>query len=89
MAAGAEKRYKSDLITCNYSRGELMKALIAMFSAIALAAVIGCSKQEEEGPAERAGKQVDESIEKARDYTSEKVDEMGEAIEQTGEEMQK
>ena len=66
-----------------------MKALIAMFSAIALATVIGCSKQEEEGPAERAGKQVDESIEKARDYTSEKMEEMGEAIEQTGEEMQK
>ena len=62
-----------------------MKALIAMFSAIALATVIGCSKQEEEGPAEQAGKQIDESIEKASDYTSEKVEEMGEAIEQAGE----
>ena len=66
-----------------------MKAIIAMFSALALAAAIGCSKQEEEGPAERAGKQVDESLEEARDYTSEKVEEMGEAIEQAGEDMQK
>ena len=66
-----------------------MKTVIAMFSAIALATVLGCSKQEEEGPAERAGKQVDESLEKARDYTSEKVEEMGAAIEHAGEEMQK
>ena len=66
-----------------------MRILIATLSAIALVAVIGCSKQEEEGPAERAGKQVDESMEKAKDYTSEKVDEMGEAIENAGEEMQK
>ena len=43
----------------------------------------------EAGPAEQAGKQVDESLEKARDYTSEKMEEMGEAIEHAGEEMQK
>jgi len=59
-----------------------------MVSAIALAAAIGCSKQEEEGAAERAGKQVDETIEKVEEYTSEKVDEMGKAIEHAGEEMQ-
>jgi uncharacterized protein YjbJ (UPF0337 family) len=66
-----------------------MKVFIATLSAIALAAMIGCSKQEEEGPAEQAGKQVDESLEKAKDYTSEKMEEMGEAIEHAGEEMQK
>jgi hypothetical protein len=65
-----------------------MKTFIAMVSAIALAAAIGCSKQEEEGAAERAGKQVDETIEKVEEYTSEKVDEMGKAIEHAGEEMQ-
>ena len=65
-----------------------MKTIIALFSAMALAAVIGCSKQEE-GPAEQAGKQVDQTIEKAKDYTSEKVDEAGKAIEHAGEEMQK
>ena len=66
-----------------------MKVFIATLSAIALAAIVGCSKQEEEGAAERAGKQIDESLEKASDYTSEKVEEMGEAIEHAGEEMQK
>jgi uncharacterized protein YjbJ (UPF0337 family) len=76
-------------MTRNNGRGEVMRILIATLSAIALAAVIGCSKQEEEGPAERAGKQVDESMEKAKDYTSDKVEEMGEAIEHAGEEMQK
>ena len=65
-----------------------MKTFTAMVSAIALAAAIGCSKQEEEGAAERAGKQVDETIEKLEEYTSEKVDEMGKAIEHAGEEMQ-
>jgi outer membrane lipoprotein-sorting protein len=59
-----------------------------MLLAIALATVIGCSKQEE-GPAEKAGKQVDEAVEKVESYTSEKMDEMGEAVEKAGEDMQK
>jgi hypothetical protein len=50
--------------------------------------VIGCSKQEE-GPAETAGKKVDETVEKVESYTSEKMDEMGEAVEKAGEDMQK
>jgi hypothetical protein len=66
-----------------------MKLVITMLSAIALAAVIGCSKQEDEGPAEHAGKQIDETVEKVESYTSEKVDEMGEAVEKAGEDMQK
>lgn len=66
-----------------------MKTFISMISAIALAMAIGCSKQEEEGPAEKAGKQVDEAVEKVEDYTSEKVHEAGEAIEHAGQEMQK
>ena len=66
-----------------------MKLVISMLSAIALATVIGCSKQEDEGAAERAGKQIDETVEKVESYTSEKVDEMGEAIEEAGEDMQK
>ena len=51
-----------------------MKTFIGMLSAITLVAVIGCSKHEDEGAAERAGKQVDE---------------MGKAIEKAGEDMQK
>jgi hypothetical protein len=66
-----------------------VKTFIGMLSAITLVAVIGCSKHEDEGAAERAGKQVDETIEKVESYTGEKVDEMGKAIEKAGEDMQK
>jgi hypothetical protein len=60
-----------------------------MVTVLMTAALIGCSKQEEEGTMERAGKQVDEAIEKAESYTSEKMQEAGEAIEQAGEDMEK
>lgn len=66
-----------------------MRLLVGMLSAIALATAIGCSKHEEEGAAEKAGKQIDESVEKVEAYTSEKMHEAGEAIEHVGEEMQK
>jgi len=66
-----------------------MKTFISMISAITLATAIGCSKHEEEGTAEKAGKQVDETIEKVETYTSEKMHEAGEAVEHAGEEMQK
>lgn len=65
-----------------------MKTFIGMLSAVALAVSLGCSKQEEEGTAERAGKQVDETLEKVEEYTSEKLEEAGKAIEHAGEEMQ-
>ena len=65
-----------------------MKTFISMISAIALATAIGCSKHEEEGTAEKAGKQVDETIEKVEAYSSEKMHEAGEAIEHAGEKMQ-
>jgi hypothetical protein len=64
-----------------------MKTFISMISVIALATAIGCSKQEE-GTAEKAGKQVDETIEKVETYTSEKMHEAGEAVEHAGEKMQ-
>lgn len=66
-----------------------MKTVITFLSVIALAAALGCSKQEEEGPAERFGKQVDEAVHEAEEYTGEKMEEMGEAIEHAGEDMQK
>ena len=65
-----------------------MKLFIGMLSLIALTMAIGCSKHEE-GTAEKAGKQVDETTEKVEAYTSEKMHEAGEAIEHAGEEMQK
>jgi len=66
----------------------MMKAFVVMNSAIALTTTLGCSRQDEEGAAERAGKQSDETIEEVESYTSEKMDEMGKAIEHAGEEMQ-
>lgn len=66
-----------------------MKTWISLLAAMVMAVLIGCSKQEEEGAAERAGKQVDEAIEQAEAYTSEKMKEMGQAIEQAGEDMEK
>ena len=66
-----------------------MRTLIALLVALTMTALIGCSKQEEEGPAEQAGKKVDEAVEQAESYTSEKLKEAGEAIEQAGEDMEK
>ena len=66
-----------------------MKTVITFLSVIAFAAALGCSKQEEEGPVERLGKQVDEAVHEAEEYTGEKMEEMGEAIEHAGEDMQK
>jgi hypothetical protein len=65
-----------------------MKKLVLMFAALAVVSLVGCSKQEE-GPAEKAGKQIDESMEKAEAYAEEKKKELGEALEKTGEDMQK
>lgn len=66
-----------------------MRTLIALLAALAMTALIGCSKQEEEGPAEQAGKKIDEAVEQTESYTSEKLKEAGEAIEQAGEDMEK
>lgn len=65
-----------------------MKNITLILAALTVAALIGCSKQEE-GPAEKAGKQIDESMEKAEAYAEEKKKELGEALEKAGEDMQK
>ncbi len=64
-----------------------MKKIILMLTALTMAALIGCTKQEE-GPAEAAGKQIDESMKKAASYADEKKKEMGEALEKAGKDMQ-
>lgn len=65
-----------------------MKTLFALLTAMTMTTLIGCSKPEE-GAAEKAGKEIDRSIEKAEAYTSEKMKEMGQAIEKAGEDMEK
>ena len=64
-----------------------MKNITLILTALAAAALIGCSKPEE-GPAEKAGKQIDESMQKADAYAEEKKKELGEALEKTGKDMQ-
>ncbi len=66
-----------------------MKTFISLLVVVALTTMVGCSKQEEEGAAEKAGKQLDQAIEKAEAHTSEKLKEMGQTIEQAGEDMEK
>ena len=66
-----------------------MKALFALLTAMTMTTVIGCSEPAEEGTAEKAGKEIDQTIEKAESYTSEKMKELGESIEKAGDDMEK
>jgi len=59
-----------------------VKPALIMIMMILGAAVIGCESSE--GPAERAGKQIDQAAEKAGDTIDEAVDKTGEKIEETG-----
>lgn len=49
-------------------------ALICVFAALALAVAAGCQRQE--GPAEKAGKQIDKAVEKAGDKIDEAADKL-------------
>lgn len=59
---------------------------IVTMAALCLAFAAGCR---EEGPAERAGRQIDEAVEEARDRTEGTLEELGrevdEAVEETEE----
>ena len=47
-----------------------------------VAAVVGCSeKVEEEGPMEKAGKRVDETVEQASSYASDQLEAARQAVE--------
>lgn len=48
--------------------------LICVFAAFALTVAVGCQKQE--GPMEKAGKQVDKAVEKAGDKIDEAADKL-------------
>ncbi len=47
-----------------------------------------CSKQKEEGTLEKMGKSMDQKMDKATDYTGEKMQQMGNAIEQAGDDLE-
>lgn len=60
---------------------KITQALIVMMMVLG-AALAGCESSE--GPAERAGKQIDQAAEKAGDTIDEAVDKTGEQIEEAG-----
>ena len=67
----------------------MMKFQMTMGAAVVmtalLAALAGCQKQE--GPAETAGKKVDQAVEKAGEKIEEVKEKAGEKIEQAGQEL--
>jgi hypothetical protein len=59
-----------------------VKPALIMIMMILGAAVVGCESGE--GPAERAGKQIDQTAEQAGDTIDEAVEKTGEKIEEAG-----
>jgi F0F1-type ATP synthase membrane subunit b/b' len=63
-----------------------MKRVISLAAcAFCLLAVAACS-QESEGPAEQAGKQIDEAVEEAQQEVDETVEQAAETLEEAGDE---
>lgn len=67
-----------------------MKMNRLMGSAVAMSALVlalsACQKQE--GPAEKAGKEIDQASEKAAEQLKEAADKLGQQLEKAGEKMQ-
>jgi hypothetical protein len=59
-----------------------VKPALIMIMVVLGMAVIGCESRE--GPAEQAGKQIDQATEQAGDTIDEAVEKAGEKIEETG-----
>ena len=58
--------------------------LIIPMTILALAVTVACEKQ---GPAERAGEQIDEAVEEGRNNVENAVEEAGEKLESVGDEI--
>jgi hypothetical protein len=58
--------------------------LVAMGLSACLLALLGCEQEAGEGPAERAGKELDQAIHKA----GETIEELGEEMQEAGDEVQ-
>jgi len=57
-----------------------LPAILAILAGLSLAAC----EQAAEGPAEKAGKQIDEAVENTRDAVEDSIDKAGDKIEQAG-----
>ncbi len=67
-----------------------MKALNNIFLAllVTIFALAACSKSEDnKGPMEKAGRAVDEAVDKAKEKTGQAMEKAGEAIKEAGEKM--
>ena len=57
------------------------KIILVFFSCMIIVSLAACKK---EGPAERAGQKIDETVEKAGEKTKEAVEKAGDKIEEAG-----
>jgi hypothetical protein len=68
-----------------------MKTFKHVFLALLLAAfglgVAACSKKDDKGPMERAGRAVDQAMDKAKEQTGQAMKKAGEAMKEAGEKM--
>jgi vacuolar-type H+-ATPase subunit H len=60
--------------------------IVALVLGVLVAGLSGCQKKE--GPAERAGKEIDKAVEKSGQQINKAVDKAGEKIEKAGGKMQ-
>jgi hypothetical protein len=64
----------------------MTKVLPVIFTAVLSIAMLGC---EQEGPAERAGAQIDEAVEEGKDNLEDAVETAGDKLEEVGDEIEK
>jgi hypothetical protein len=67
-----------------HSEEIMMKSLYSLIAVACLALALGGCGQEEEGPAERAGEQIDEAVEETQETMERTTEEVGEAMEEAG-----
>jgi hypothetical protein len=68
----------------NRTRGTARPSSVGLLIAVGLLLILGGCR--EEGPAERAGRQLDEAVEEARERTQETLDDLGHEVDEAVEE---
>jgi hypothetical protein len=77
------------VIKAEISMKTIKKQLIILLMAAVILAPAGCKRSEDgEGSAERAGRQIDNALEKAGQETGKLMERVGESMQKTGENMQ-
>jgi hypothetical protein len=77
------------VIKAEISMKTIKKQLLILLMAAVILAPAGCKRSEDgEGSAERAGRQIDNALEKAGQETGKLMERVGESMQKTGENMQ-